>query len=52
LRTEHEKSMKHTKFEFYDKCHRLQIKYSNFLNESKKNSEDFATQLARKEKEY
>ena len=44
--------MKQTKFEFYQKCHSLQIKYSNFLNESKKNSEEFSNQLNKKEKEY
>ena len=40
--------MKTTKFEFYDRCHKLQIKYSNFLNESRKNSDEFAQQLAKK----
>jgi len=42
--------MKKTKFDFYEKCHQLQIKYSNFLNQSKKHSEDFANQLSKKEK--
>ena len=44
--------MKQTKFDFYEKCNQLQIKYSNFLNQSKKHSEDFASQLNTKEKEY
>lgn len=44
--------MKQTKFDFYEKCHQLQIKYSNFLNQSKKHSEEFASQLNKKEKEY
>jgi hypothetical protein len=42
--------MKKTKFDFYQKCHKLQIKYSNFLNESKKNSEKFVDELNKKEK--
>ena len=44
--------MKKSKFDFFEKCHKLQIKYSNFLNESKKNSENFVTELNRKEKDY
>ncbi len=44
--------MKSAKHDFFEKCHKLQIKYSNFLNESKKNSQEFAFQLNKKEKEY
>ncbi len=33
--------MKKTKFQFYEKCNQLQIKYSNFINQSKTNSETF-----------
>lgn len=39
MQEEHKKNMKRIKFDFYEKCQKLQIKYSNFLNESKKHSE-------------
>ena len=48
MKDDHKQNMKKSKFEFYNKCHKLQIQYSNFLNESKKHSEDFKVQLEQK----
>ena len=45
LKEDHDKQVKTNRRDFFEKCQTLQIKYSNFIDKSKKHSKEFVEKL-------